>query len=303
MSSKKHTGRTIYTGLLGYPVNHSLLPLIFNYLYKKYEIPYAYECFNVHKDEFPSVFDELRLLDFKGFQVTSPGKTAAAYLCDKLSGSAVLSNTVDTVVMKGRAMIGHNTRGHAFVTAVEKTGIKIKGSSITVFGCEEDAFSVITKAALKGAAAIYIGAPKEYDELTQLVHLLFALSKKTKCRFNVFNTNDINLTETALSNSTIMVNAASVGTYPDTDGCVISDPYLLRSNLTVADMVYYPRDTKLLQYASAFGCNIVEGVDILLYQAADAFKLFTGLKVPEEDLQSLYPALYQQTLYTAQLQE
>ena len=287
---------TLFTGLLGHPVENSLLPDAMNALYRLYGLNYVYESFDVRKNEFPSLLDELKAMGFCGFNVTAPGKAVAAYLCDKLNPTARIVNYADAVLIKDGMLTGYNTKGYAFRHAVEKTGTKIRNSRITIFGCGETALAICSKCALSGASAVFMIAEPSDPRITPAAKLSYKLAAKTNCRISIHDPADIASVEFDLSCSNIVVNASYKGRYPDHNESVIRDPYLLRSDHTVADIVYYPLNTKLLREASAFGCNIVTGIDILLYQAAASLKIFTGLRAREADLQSLLPSLYRRTL-------
>ncbi len=294
--SLQNNTTTVFTGLLGHPVENSLLPDAMNALYRLYGLNYVYESFDVRKNEFPSLLDELKLMGFCGFNVTSPGKAVTAYLCDKLNPTARAVNYADAVLIKDGTLTGYNTKGYAFKHAVEKAGVKLKDSCITIFGCGETALAICSKCALSGAAAVFMIADPSDPRITSVAKLSYKLAVKTNCRITIHDPADIACVEYDLSCSNIVVNASYKGRYPDHNESVVPDPYLLRPDHTVADIVYYPLNTKLLREASAFGCNVVTGMDILLYQAAASFKIFTGLKAREADLRSLLPSLYRRTL-------
>jgi len=299
---KKNSGSTIYTGLLGHPADDFLFPVVMNRLFGICGLRYAYECFDVDRDEFSSVLDEIKMFGFKGVNIAYPGKAAAAYLCDSLDRTSRLSNSVDTILIKNGKLNGYNTRSRAFLMAARRKGIHIRNSSLTVYGCGETALAIIAESALHGASSIYVGADPGEKKYRRLLRLRSELLVSTKCRINIFDPADINAVEFVLSSSQILVNASGSGMYPDLDGCIIKDPYLLTPKLTVADIVYYPRDTVLLRQAAGFGCNIIEGLDLLVSQAVSSFRIWTGLKVPEEVLPLLYQSLYQRSVYTEELQ-
>ena len=300
---KKSSSRTIYAGLLGHPVSGSLFPTVMNRLFELCGLKYAYECFDVDRDEFTSVLDEIKLFGFKGVNIAYPGKNIAAYLCDSLDRSALLPNSVDTILMKDGRSVGFNTRGTAFLMSSGRINVKVRNSSITIFGCGQTALSVVSAAATHGASSIYVGADPSDSHYRQLLKVRSGLLRASKCRINVFDPADINAVEFVLSSSQILVNATACGMAPDVKSCILQDPYLLTPRMTVADIVYYPRDTVLLTQAARFGCSIIEGLDFLVNQAIASFRIWTGLKVPEEVLPSLYQSLYPQTVYTAELPE
>ena len=91
-----------------------------------------------------------------------------------------------------------------------------------------------------------------------------------------------------LATSAFLVNGTSVGMAPNTDSSILPDPALLHPELTVADVIYNPRETLLLKQAKAVGCSTFNGMYMLLYQGAEAFRLWTGVDMPVEHIKESY---------------
>ena len=90
----------------------------------------------------------------------------------------------------------------------------------------------------------------------------------------------------SIENSHILTNATSVGMSPNTDNCIITDESVFRPDLIVSDVIYNPRETKLLTIAKSHGCKTFNGLYMLLYQGAEAFKIWTGKEMPVEQIKA-----------------
>jgi shikimate dehydrogenase len=91
-----------------------------------------------------------------------------------------------------------------------------------------------------------------------------------------------------IADSDILVNATHVGMHPNENESPIKDISVFRRDLVVADVVYNPRKTKLLEEAEAAGCKIVTGIGMLLWQGVEAFRLYTGLEMPAKEVDELF---------------
>ena len=114
------------------------------------------------------------------------------------------------------------------------------------------------------------------------------IREKTSCLLNLYDLADSARLDESLSQSCCLINASSVGMAPRTDACLISDASMLRPNLAVGDVIYNPRETKLLHMARERGCMVFNGLYMLLHQGAEAFRLWTGRDMPVEMIREKY---------------
>ena len=127
-------GHTQLFGLFGSPVGHSGSPVMYNYTFARLGINAAYLAFDVQIDQLPAVIQAVRTLNFGGFNVTMPCKTAIAQYLDELSPAAKLIGAVNTVVVKDGKLIGNNTDGVGFVHNLRENGVDITGKKIVLLG-------------------------------------------------------------------------------------------------------------------------------------------------------------------------
>lgn len=284
--------QTIYTGLLGRQLSNRLQSRVLNGLYKRSDLNYIYEVLDVDTNDIPSIVDALKTMDFKGFNVTIPGKSLMAYLSDELSPDAAYTKSVNTVLIKDGRLIGYNTEGTGFLKALIRSGFKPKGSVITILGCGNAARAVMVRCALAGFSKINVLIRPESPNRRQSERTADIMEASTNCRINFYDINDEKTLKYLADESDVLLNATPVGEGSDHPESLIQDSSVFRPDLTVADMVAVPAATKLLLDAKEAGCRCISGLDMLLYQSSGSFRIWTGQAVREADLLSLYPLLY-----------
>ena len=114
------------------------------------------------------------------------------------------------------------------------------------------------------------------------------VNSNTDCDAKLIELGNDDILNEAISNSKILTNATSVGMAPNTDNCIVKDFSVFNENLIVSDVIYNPMETKLLKIAKEHGCPTFNGIYMLLYQGAEAFKLFTGKDMPVEEIKKKY---------------
>lgn len=281
------TGHTKLTGLLGSPVTHSISPLMHNESFKMLGLDYVYLCFDVPEDNLETVFNGLKKLNIAGFNCTMPDKTRICQLVDELSPAASMIGAVNTVVNDNGKFIGHNTDGIGYMQSVKDAGYDITGSTMTLLGAGGAASSIFVQAALDGVKNINIFSIKDrfWEKAERMVE---AVNKNTDCTARLMELGDDALLADSIADSQILTNATSVGMAPNVDGCIVSDSSMLPEGLIVSDVIYNPMETKLLKMAKERGCKTFNGMYMLLYQGAEAFKIWTGREMPVEHIKKLY---------------
>jgi quinate/shikimate dehydrogenase len=270
--------------LIGSPVSHSGSPAMYNYCFDRMGINAAYLAFDVKKEDTAAAIAALRLLHVRGFNITMPCKTETAKCCDELSPAAELIGAVNTVVNEDGRLIGHNTDGYGWVRSCRESGIEVTGSRITILGAGGAATAIAVTAALEGAAEISIAARENGHSYANAQETVKKISDRTNCRAELIPMEDEEQLALSIRRSGILVNATNVGMKPNDGVSLIKDTSLLRRDLVVSDIIYNPEKTKLLQDAEEAGCRCLYGRDMLLWQGAEAFRLYTGLEMPVEEV-------------------
>ena len=281
------TGHTQLTGLLGSPVSHSISPMMHNYSFKHLGLDYAYLAFDIDTDKLAVAVDGLRALNVRGFNLTMPCKNLMSTLCDKLSPAAEIIGAVNTVVNDNGVLTGYTTDGTGYMMAVKDAGHDIIGKKMTLLGAGGAASSVLAQAALDGVREISVFNVRDAF-FARAEKMVSDLNERTNCNVSLYDFSDENVLKTEIADSDILVNATSVGMAPNIDACIIKDPSMFHKNLIVSDVIYNPEETKLLKMAKEAGCPAFNGLYMLLYQGAEAFRLWTGQDMPVDLVKEKY---------------
>lgn len=280
-------GHTTLTGLLGSPVSHSISPLMHNEAFRQLGLNYAYLCFDVGTDGLANAVNGLKTLGARGFNCTMPDKNLMCELADELSPAARMIGAVNTVLIENNKCIGYNTDGIGYMQAVKDAGHNIIGKNMTLLGAGGAATAVCVQAALDGVAQIHMFSLKDafWGRAEKLID---TINQNTNCKAALFDIADTAELKKSIDNSHILTNGTSLGMAPDIDGCVITDTSMLHEGLIVSDVIYNPRETKLLRMAREQGCMTFNGLYMLLYQGAEAFKIWTGQDMPVSIIKEKY---------------
>lgn len=284
---KEITGHTVLTGLLGSPVSHSISPMMHNEAFKQLELDYVYLAFDVKEENMEAAVNGLRALNVRGFNVTMPGKNIMPKLCDKLTPAAVISGAVNTVVNDNGILTGYTTDGTGYMRAVQDAGHDIIGKKMTLLGAGGAATAIFVQAALDGVSEISIfnNRSKNFERAQNIIK---KLSEYTSCKVKLFDFEDEAILRREIGDSAILINGTSVGMAPNIDQSIITDSTMFHKDLIVSDIIYNPRETKLMKLAKEAGCQTFNGLYMLLYQGAEAFKIWTGQEMPIDIIKQKY---------------
>ena len=285
---KEITGHTGLTALIGTPVAHSISPQMHNEAFRQLGLDYVYLAFDIAPEDLAEAVDGLKKIGIRGFNVTMPHKTAVAALVDELTPAAKIAGACNTVINEDGHLIGHTTDGIGFMDAATDAGYDLRGMTVTMLGCGGAATAICAQAALDGVPKIHIMNRAGGPSFTRAQGFAKKVSDLSDCSVDVLPLDDPDALRGAIAGSDILINATNVGMAPDTDGCLIPDASYLRPDLIVADIIYNPRKTKLLQMAEEAGCAAFNGMYMLLFQGAASFKCWTGREMPVEIIREKY---------------
>ena len=170
-------------------------------------------------------------------------------------------------------------------SVLHEHGVEVKGKKLVVMGAGGAATAICMQTALDGAAEIAIFNRTGYDFYSNGELTVKKLAEAVpNCKVSIHPLQDKEALAEAVNRCDILVNATKVGMKPLEDQSLI-DPSLFRPDLVVADTVYNPRETRMIQEAKAAGCKIaVGGIGMLLWQGVAAFKLYTGKDMPAQEV-------------------
>ena len=282
------TGHTHLTALLGSPVAHSISPLMHNEAFRLLGLDYVYLCFEVNEETLPAAVEGLKTCGIRGFNLTMPNKNKVVELLDELSPAARLIGAVNTVVNDNGKLTGYNTDGVGYMQSVKDAGYDIIGKTITVMGAGGAATAICAQAALDGVETIHIFARKTSRFWERTQKLVYNINSTLSCHAILHENGDQAALRESISQSALLLNATSVGMAPGTDASIITDTSLYRPDLIVSDVIYNPRETRFLREAREAGCQTFNGMYMLLYQGAEAFRLWTGQDMPVAEIKAKF---------------
>ena len=282
------TGHTGLTALLGSPVAHSISPLMHNEAFRLLDLDYTYLCFDVNEDTLATAVEGLKACGIRGFNLTMPNKNKIVELLDELSPAARLIGAVNTVVNDNGHLTGYNTDGVGYMQAVKDAGYDITGKTITVMGAGGAATAICAQAALDGVKKIHIFARETSRFWSRTQKLVENINSTLPCKAVLHENKDTAALSQAIAQSALLLNATSVGMAPNTDGTIITDTSLYHPDLIVSDVIYNPRETRFLREAKEAGCRTFNGMYMLLYQGAEAFRLWTGKEMPVAEIKAKF---------------
>lgn len=284
-NAKQIDGHTRLLALLGSPVGHSGSPAMYNYSFEKLGLNYCYLCFDIKKEETKEAIEAMKLLQVRGFNVTMPCKTKAVEYMDELSRAAKLIGAVNTVVNEDGKLIGYNTDGYGWVRNLRENGVEISGRKMTICGSGGAASAIQITAALEGMREIVIFAAKDSFYANAEATAEKIRRNVPSCKVSLHDLKEKELLYQQIAESDIFANATRVGMKPMEKESVIEDKDAFRPGLVVSDVVYNPRETRLLREAKEAGCTVLGGMGMLLWQGAEAFSLYTGEQMPVKEVE------------------
>jgi len=285
---KRISGKTGLLGLIGSPVGHSGSPAMYNYCFEKLGLDYAYLAFDIKVDEVEKAIEAIKTFRMRGCNVTMPCKNETVKYMDELSPAARIIGAVNTIVNEDGRLIGHITDGKGFVDNLRDHGVEIAGKKIIVCGGGGAAAAIQVQCALEGAREISVFNIKDafFERTLQLAEKI--RQEKPECIVNVYDIADIEKMREEIASSDILANATIVGMKPMDNESVVKDVTMYHPGLVVVDAVYNPKKTKMLREAKAAGCTCIDGQGMLVWQGAEAFKLYTGQEMPVQEVKELF---------------
>ncbi|MDP3386364.1 MAG: shikimate dehydrogenase [Eubacteriales bacterium] len=273
---------TRLVGLLGYPLGHSLSPLMQNKAFELTGLNCLYLPIEAENKDYSELLSGMKKMNFIGFNVTIPGKIEIIQHLDVIHPLAKKIGSVNTVLIEKGRMTGYNTDGEGFASSLMiETGCVVSDTSFMILGaggaCRAIAMTLADKNAKRIVIAnrTFIKAKELCDEINNVI--------RDCCT-------PVELTTDALAQHMnqidVLVNTTSIGLHPRVEDMPI-DGALLTKNLLVADIVYNPIRTRLLREAENKGCLTLSGLGMFINQGAEAFKIWTGIEAPVKEMRDI----------------
>ena len=263
-------------GVLGYPVAENPTCVMQDAAFAALGLQWRYLTIEVKPESLPDAIRGVRAMGMMGVNLTIPHKVAVIPLLDEISKDAGIIGAVNTVRRAGDKLIGENTDGKGFLRGVrEEAGIDPKGKNILVLGAGGAARAITVELALAGAGRITI-----WNRSTERGESLVRdLKQRTSADAHFVPWRGVCAVSADVD---ILVNATSIGLFPDTEAMPEVDLKNARRDLLVCDVVPNPPETRLIKTARALGLKVLTGLPMLVYQGAIGFEMWTGKKAPEQ---------------------
>lgn len=288
---KRITGHTELIGLIAYPIRHSSSPTMHNAAFAKLGLDYAYLAFEVDNNSLEGAVQGIRSLQLKGSNVSMPNKTVVHKYLDKISPAAEMCGAVNTIVNEDGVLTGHITDGTGYMMSLKDNGVDVIGKKMTIVGAGGAATAIEIQAALDGVAELSIFNRKD-DFWANAEETVRKINEKTNCKASLYDLDDLDKLKEEIATSYLFTNATGMGMKPLEGKTYIPDKSFLRPDLIVSDVVYFPRETELLRMAKEVGCKTMNGLGMMLFQGAAAFKLWTGEDMPIEYMKEMLDIKY-----------
>ena len=280
-------GYTRLAAVVANPIRHSISPFIHNSAFEATGINGVYLAWEVDATELAETVANIRRYQMYGINLSMPYKEQVIPYLDQLSEEACLIGAVNTVVNREGTLIGYNTDGKGFFKSLPS--FKISRKRLVLLGAGGAAKAILAQAILDGVSQVSVFVRSASIEKTR--PYLEKLQNETGFKVDLFALEDVSELQARIIDSDLLVNATSVGM----DGVSLPIPssVALPEKLLVADVIYQPFETPFLNWARNQGNHAVNGLGMLLYQAAEAFQLWTGKEMPTDQIWELLKQKYQ----------
>ena len=283
----KIDGYTRLVAVVANPIKHSISPFIHNSAFEATNTNGVYLAWEVDATELAETVANIRRYQMYGINLSMPYKEQVIPYLDQLSEEACLIGAVNTVVNREGTLIGYNTDGKGFFKSLPS--FKISRKKLVLLGAGGAAKAILAQAILDGVSQISVFVRSSSMEKTR--PYLEKIQNATGFRVDLFALEDVQNLQDSITQADLLVNATSVGM--DGSSQPIPTSIVLPEKLLVADVIYQPFETPFLKWARNQGNQSINGLGMLLYQAAEAFELWTGKEMPTDQIWELLKQKYQ----------
>lgn len=272
------SGATAILGVIGHPVAHSFSPAMHNAAIAALGVDYCYVAFHVLPERVGEALRGMRALGVRGLNVTIPHKLAVMEHLSAISEEARAVGAVNTICCESDGRLaGHNTDVYGILTALRvSAGLERLPANVVVLG-----------AGGAGRAVVYgLGVSQDVERITILNRTVERAERLADDMAGItgkrIEAGPPSGQRRAFRDAGLIVNVTPLGMHPNVDGSPVDDPSALHPGLTVYDTVFNPLETALMRQARAAGARAFGGLDMLVFQGARSFEIWTGLKPSPE---------------------
>ncbi len=270
------TASTTLVGLIGWPISHSVSPVMHNAAFAELRMNWRYVPLPVRPERVGEAVAGVRALGLRGVNVTVPHKQAVMPFLDRWSPSASAIGAVNTIVVGEEGeLLGDNTDAAGFVTDLRANGVDPAGKRVLVVGAGGSARAIVYGLAEAGCDSLVL-LNRTRDKAESLLTAMRELFPDVPMTARSFPDG----VAACAPEAELIVNCTSLGMSPNLEGLPWDEDVEFREGQTVYDLVYNPAVTRLLQLASVDGATVIGGLGMLIHQGAIAFEKWTGEEAP-----------------------
>lgn len=265
-----YTGKTKNLGVIGYPIKHSLSPVIQNAAISKAGLDYTYIAMPVAPENLKTAVEGLKAIDFSGFNVTIPHKIAIMQYLDEIDDTAKFIGAVNTVKIKDGKLYGYNTDAIGFVNPLIKRGFDLNGKTAVIFGAGGACRAIICALIKHGINHIVLGVrnqlkgAKMADTFADLVDIraIEWHDEKFTAWFSIAD---------------LLINTTPLGMFPNIEAMPLVEWEKVNKHAFVYDIIYNPAETRFLHEAKQYGHEVLNGELMLAEQGVASLHCWTGV--------------------------
>jgi shikimate dehydrogenase len=273
-------------GVFGHPVAENPTVVMQEAAFQHMGLNWRYLTIEVYPEDLENAMKGLRAMNMRGINLTIPHKVEVLKYLDRISPDAALIGAVNTVRSEGNLLIGENTDGKGFLRSLKKDAqVDPAGKKAVILGAGGAARAISVELAIAGAKEITIvnRTAARGNELADLINS----KTETTAAFAEWDS-----LYAVSADTDIVVNATSIGLFPDIDSKPDIDYQSLTSEMTVCDVIPNPPHTKFLREAELRGAKTLDGLGMLVYQGAIGFKMWTGMEPPVDVMRRALEAVF-----------
>lgn len=267
-----------FLAVLGYPIGHSLSPLIHTRALRVNQLEWDYFAVSVPEADRHLLPNLLKVPAFRGANVTLPLKELVPDIVDQCDDEVRRIGAANTIYFDGRNWVAANTDVHGFLHPIIPEKPKFEYQAALIFGTGGAARAVCYALAEKiNMTPLYL-ASRNPDNVD-------GSGYPASDRIRPVGYEELNM---PLQESVLAVNTTPVGMYPETQASPLPDEFMpLMKDKVCYDLIYRPQETRLLRQAREEGAGVINGLSMFVHQAAKSFEIWTGKPFPVEEAQKL----------------
>ena len=267
-------------GIIGHPIGHSLSPLLYTTAFRLCGLSHTYESFDLEPSGLAVEFRRLVDNDYSGFNVTIPHKETIMKSLSEVSSEAKALGAVNTIVELGRKSVGYNTDAYGFAKLMDPYRPRIEGNKILVLGAGGASRALVFALQQDFRAAAIVMASRSPERGALLARSFPSLP----IRVIDFSFKQL---RAATRTCSVIINSTPVGMDPDVTETPLPREVGISVDHLVVDLIYTPLETTLMRDARSAGATTAGGIEMFLHQGAKAFEIWTGMKMPLEEVRKV----------------